>query len=67
MVVVSHAGKLVKVAGGVMNTTPGWRTAGWRSVVMPQSGADQVLCRRLMEVATVDAESLFWRPDSAGR
>ena len=57
VVVVSHAGKLVKVAGGVMNTHS--RLADCRMEILVAhaavQGADQVLCRRLMEVATVDA------------
>lgn len=57
VLLVGHIGKLVKVAGGVMNTHS--RYADCRGEIFCAHGAlcgsDQVLCRALMDAATADA------------
>lgn len=57
VILVGHAGKLVKVAGGIMNTHS--RCADCRGELFCAHGAicgaDAALCRRLMEAATTDA------------
>ena len=54
--VVGHIGKLVKLAGGIMNTHS--RVADCRSELFcahaALCGADQTLCRALMEAVTTD-------------
>ena len=54
---VGHIGKLVKLAGGVMNTHS--RYADCRAELMTAHaaicGADTALCRALMDAATTDA------------
>ena len=57
LVLVGHIGKLVKVAGGVMNTHS--RYADCRMELFcahaALCGADQTVCRALMQAATCDA------------
>lgn len=55
--VVGHIGKLVKVAGGVMNTHSRWADCRMELFCAHAAvcGGDQNLCRRLMETATTDA------------
>ncbi|PWM57173.1 MAG: cobalamin biosynthesis protein CbiD [Subdoligranulum variabile] len=57
LVLVGHIGKLVKVAGGVMNTHS--RYADCRMELFcahaALCGADQAVCRALMQAATCDA------------
>ena len=57
VLLVGHAGKLVKLAGGIMNTHS--RYADCRTELFcahgALCGADRSLCRRLMEAATADA------------
>lgn len=57
LVLVGHIGKLVKVAGGVMNTHS--RYADCRMELFcahaALRGADQAVCRALMQAATCDA------------
>ena len=57
VLLAGHIGKLVKLAGGVMNTHSKW--ADCRSELFTAHaavcGADTDLCRRLMEAATTDA------------
>ena len=57
VLLVGHVGKLVKLAGGVMNTHSKW--ADCRAELFCAhaaiSGADASLCRALMECATTDA------------
>ena len=57
LLLVGHAGKLVKLAGGIMNTHS--RTADCRTEIFTAHaalcGADRETCRRLMEAATTDA------------
>lgn len=57
VVLVSHAGKLVKVAGGVMNTHSRWADCRMEILCAHAAclGADGELCRALMAAATVDA------------
>lgn len=57
VLLVGHIGKLVKVAGGVMNTHS--RYADCRTELFcahgALCGADRALCRKLMDAATTDA------------
>lgn len=57
LLLVSHVGKLVKTAGGIMNTHQ--KTADCRTELFTAHaaicGADTELCRRLMEAPTTDA------------
>lgn len=57
VLVVAHVGKLVKVAGGVMNTHS--RYADCRTEIFcahaAVNGADTETCRKLMDAATTDA------------
>lgn len=57
VLLVGHIGKLVKLAGGVMNTHS--RTADCRMELIcahaAVAGADTALCDRLMQAATTDA------------
>lgn len=57
VLLVGHIGKLVKVAGGVMNTHS--RYADCRAELFcahaALKGADRALCRKLMDSATTDA------------
>ncbi|MDO5399562.1 MAG: cobalt-precorrin-5B (C(1))-methyltransferase CbiD [Eubacteriales bacterium] len=57
VLLVGHLGKLVKVAGGVMNTHSRW--ADCRAELLcahaALAGADRDLCRSLMEAPTTDA------------
>ena len=57
VLVVGHIGKLVKLAGGIMNTHS--RIADCRTELFcahaAALGADAALCRRLLEAATADA------------
>lgn len=57
VLLVGHVGKLVKLAGGIMNTHS--RYAGCRMELFcahgAVCGADGILCRQLMEAATTDA------------
>ena len=57
VLLVGHAGKLVKLAGGIMNTHSRW--ADCRAELFcahaALAGAGQPLCARLMEAATTDA------------
>ena len=57
VVLVGHVGKLVKLAGGVMNTHS--RTADCRAELFcahaAAAGADTALCRALLGAATTDA------------
>ena len=57
ILLVGHIGKLVKVAGGVMNTHS--KYADCRAEIFcahaAVNGADPALCRELMEAATADA------------
>ena len=57
LLLAGHIGKLVKLAGGIMNTHS--RTADCRCELFcahaAAAGASQGLCRRLLEAATTDA------------
>lgn len=57
ILLVGHVGKLVKVAGGIMNTHSRW--ADCRTELFcahaAVAGASRELCRRLMEAASADA------------
>ena len=57
ILLVAHIGKMVKVAGAVMNTHSRWADA--RAEIFCAhaaiSGADTDVCRRIMEAATTDA------------
>lgn len=57
LLLVAHIGKMVKVAGAVMNTHSRWADA--RAEIFTAhaaiSGADTETCRRLMDAATTDA------------
>ena len=57
MLLVGHVGKLVKLAGGIMNTHS--RQADCRTELFcthaALCGADTVTCRALMDAATTDA------------
>ena len=57
ILLIGHAGKLVKLAAGIMNTHS--RQADCRTELFcahaALCGADQTTCRRLMEAATTDA------------
>jgi cobalt-precorrin-5B (C1)-methyltransferase len=57
VLLVGHIGKLVKVAGGIMNTHS--RSADCRKEIITAhaavAGADTETCRRLMSAATTDS------------
>ena len=57
VLLVGHIGKLVKLAGGVMNTHSKWADCRMELFCAHAAvcGGDQNLCRRLMETATTDA------------
>lgn len=56
LLIVSHIGKMVKAAGGIMNTHS--HTADCRMEILTahaaMAGADQALCQKLMECITTD-------------
>lgn len=55
--IVSHVGKMVKTAGGIMNTHSRWADCRMELFTAHAAicGADTSVCRRLMEAATTDA------------
>ena len=57
ILLVGHAGKLVKVAAGIMNTHSRWADCRTELFCAHAAlcGADQTTCKRLMEAATSDA------------
>lgn len=57
VLVVGHIGKMVKLAGGIMNTHSRWGDCRVELICAHAAicGADTDLCRRLMEAATADA------------
>ena len=57
VLLVSHAGKLVKVAGGIMNTHSRWADCRTELICAhaAAAGAGTDLCRRLLEAPTADA------------
>lgn len=57
VLLVGHIGKLVKLAGGVMNTHSKWADCRMELFCAHAAvcGGDTDLCRRLMEAATTDA------------
>ncbi len=57
ILLVGHIGKLVKLAGGVMNTHSKWADcrAELFAAHAAACGADTALCRALMDAATADA------------
>jgi len=57
VLLVGHAGKLVKVAGGIMNTHSRWADCRTELFCAHAAvcGADTELCRSLMDAATSDA------------
>ncbi len=57
LLVVGHIGKLVKLAGGVMNTHSRWADCRTELFCAHAAvcGADTATCRRLMDAATTDA------------
>jgi cobalt-precorrin-5B (C1)-methyltransferase len=57
VLLVGHIGKLVKLAGGVMNTHSKWADCRMELFCAHAAicGGDRALCRRLMAAATTDA------------
>lgn len=57
VLLVGHAGKLIKLAGGIMNTHSKWADCRAELICAyaAVNGADTALCRRLMDAATTDA------------
>lgn len=57
VLVIAHAGKLVKAAAGIMNTHSRWAD-GRREILCAHAalaGGSRELCRQIMEAATTDA------------
>lgn len=57
VLIVGHAGKLVKLAGGIMNTHSRWADCRTELICAHAAvcGADRVTCGRIMDAATTDA------------
>ena len=57
VLLVGHIGKLVKLAGGIMNTHSKWGDCRMELFCTHAAlcGADRILCEKLMDAATTDA------------
>ncbi|MCR4656051.1 MAG: cobalt-precorrin-5B (C(1))-methyltransferase [Lachnospiraceae bacterium] len=59
--IIGHAGKLVKLAGGIMNTHSGMADCRMELICAHAAicGADTQTCRQIMELTTTDAAFSF--------